>query len=179
MITWIDLETSGLDAHLDCVLEFGLMITDDSLAVKYMNSWVVEPVVPFEWWVPLVQEMHSKSGLLADINDGPVRPFAEVEKEVVAAIDQYGAENSPLAGNTCYHDRHFLEHWMPGVLRMLHYRSIDVSSIKELCERWYPKVFDMRPHKDDKPHRAMPDLMHSLEELRYYRSMVFTEVGSV
>src|SRR4051812_38797401 len=126
MITWIDLETSGLDAHIDCILEFGLAITDDKLNIKYMNSWVVEPLIEFDLWIPLVQEMHTKSGLMDAIQNpthgGLVFPFAEVEQLVVTAIEDHGAEGSPLAGNTCYHDRHFMEHWMPGVLRSLHYR---------------------------------------------------------
>lgn len=168
MIVWIDLETSGLDVGQDEILEVACIITEDDLTEVNRYEWLVAPVhgVMDEY----ARAMHVKSGLLHDLNTLPVLRREDVEDALVEFID--GAAGSPLAGSSVGFDRAFIQRYMPRVNNVLHYRNIDVSTIKELVKRWHPSLAITVP-EEDKAHRAMADLEASIAELKYYQETVF------
>lgn len=184
MIAWADIETTGLDEHVEHLLEVALIITDDQLEERACTSVVVKPLGARldELNIPLVvREMHEKSGLLADVEKiGIERPEAEAHllrwlqtefKEVE------GLRNIPMAGNTIAFDRRWLRRQMPELERTFLHVMIDVSSIGMLAQRWAPHIHTERPRQPrGVAHRALDDIRHSIKTLRYYRECGFVGV---
>ena len=159
VLVWIDCEMTGLDLELDEIVEVAVVITDYDLK-------------PLDHMGEFVTQMHTESGLIAEIPNGVT--LAEAEYEVLEYILKFVPEagTAPLAGNTIGTDRAFLAKYMPRVDGHLHYRSVDVSSIKELARRWYPRAYFQAPAKNG-GHRALADILESIRELDYYRKAVF------
>jgi oligoribonuclease len=174
LLVWIDCEMTGLDLTIDELVEVAVVITDyDLVAVDPGFEIVISPSAEALGNMgDFVREMHVSSGLLDDLDDGV--PLADAEDAVLAYIARFvpAAGSAPLAGNTIGTDRAFLGKYMPKVDSHLHYRSVDVSSIKELAKRWYPRVFFNAPSKHG-GHRALADIRESIRELEYYRAAVF------
>ncbi|ALJ20274.1 oligoribonuclease [Microbacterium sp. No. 7] len=172
-LVWIDCEMTGLDLAVDELVEIAVVVTDFELRQLDAGFQIVirPSAAALENMGDFVTAMHEKSGLLAEIPHGV--PLAEAEAETLAYIRRFAPEGkAPLAGNTIGTDRMFLAKYMPQVDRWLHYRNVDVSSIKELSRRWYPRVYFQAPSKDG-GHRALADIMESIRELAYYRQAVF------
>ena len=176
-LVWIDLEMTGLDAERDVIVEIACIVTDSALAAVDggIDLVVRQPDHALATMDELVRTMHTKSGLLEAIPTAP-HDVSSAEAAVLAYVQQHVAEAgiAPLCGNSIGMDRRFLARYMPTLDTYLHYRSIDVSSLKELCRRWYPDVYKKRPGKAEQ-HRALGDILESIEELRYYRETIFTK----
>jgi oligoribonuclease len=173
-LVWIDCEMTGLSVQADALVELAVLVTDFDLEVKGEGLDVIikPPPAALEQMVPFVRDMHVSSGLLEELDNGIT--LAEAEEQALAYIREYCPEGSrpPLAGNTVGTDRLFLARDMPTLDAFLHYRVVDVSSIKELARRWYPRTYFNAPTKRGN-HRALADIQESIEELRYYREAVF------
>ncbi|MGN6273501.1 MAG: oligoribonuclease [Protaetiibacter sp.] len=173
-LVWIDCEMTGLDLEVDELVEVAVVITDYQLEpVDAGFSIVIKPdASAFENMGDFVREMHTASGLLDEIPNGV--SLAEAEYEVLEYILRFVPDNgtAPLAGNTIGTDRAFLAKYMPRVDAHLHYRNVDVSSIKELSRRWFPRVYFQAPAKNG-GHRALADILESIRELDYYRRVAF------
>ena len=173
-LVWIDCEMTGLDLEADGLLEVAALVTDGELNV--LGDGVDIVIKPTNDQLSnmgdFVTEMHTKSGLLELLDDGVA--VEEAERQVLEYVRQYvpTARKVPLAGNSIGTDRTFLAKFMPELEQWLHYRVVDVSSIKELAKRWYPRVHYKAPAKGGN-HRALADIQESIEELRYYREAVF------
>lgn len=173
-LVWIDCEMTGLDLAVDELVEIAVVITDfelrpldpgfqivikpDDAALANMNEFVTN--------------MHRTSGLIEEIPGGV--SLAEAEEQTLEYIKRFVPleRKAPLAGNTIGTDRMFLAKYMPQIDQYLHYRNVDVSSVKELSRRWYPRVFFQAPEKNG-GHRALADILESIRELQYYREAVF------
>jgi oligoribonuclease len=174
LLVWIDCEMTGLDVSIDELVEVAVVITDyDLTPVDPGFSVVIKPdQSAWDHMAEFVTNMHRESGLLEEIPHGVSLADAEF------AVNEYilrfvpTPKTAPLAGNTIGTDRTFLAKYMPRVDSHLHYRSIDVSSIKELSRRWFPRVYFNAPTKDG-GHRALADILESIRELQYYRQAVF------
>jgi oligoribonuclease len=181
MLVWMDLEMTGLDHTSDVIVEIATLITDDNLdiiaegpdLVVHQTDGVLERMDPF------VVEMHTRSDLLESIKSSEI------------SLDQAGAATLefiklhvpepmtvPLCGNSIGTDRRFLAAYLPEIENYLHYRSIDVSSVKELVKRWYPGVDASRPRSQGS-HRALDDIRESVREMAFYRDHVFVDPSSV
>jgi len=178
-LVWIDCEMTGLDLQVDELVEIAVVITDFELEPIDPGFQVV--IKPTDSALTnmneFVTKMHEASGLIEEIPEGV--SLAEAEAQTLAYIKRFVPleRKAPLAGNTIGTDRMFLAKYMPQIDQWLHYRNVDVSSIKELARRWYPRVFFQAPLKDG-GHRALADILESIRELRYYREAVFvTEPG--
>jgi oligoribonuclease len=173
-LVWIDCEMTGLDLSIDELVEVAVVVTDFELNVLDPGfDIVIKPSqAAFDNMNDFVVNMHTESALIEAIPLG-VR-LAEAETAVLAYIRQFVpvAGQAPLAGNTIGTDRAFLAKYMPKVDGHLHYRSVDVSSIKELSRRWFPRVYFNAPTKNG-GHRALADILESIRELVYYRKAVF------
>lgn len=173
-LVWIDCEMTGLDLEADGLLEVAALVTDGELNVLGDGvDIVIKPTSDqLSNMGDFVTEMHTKSGLLELLDDGVA--VEEAERQVLEYVRQYvpTARKVPLAGNSIGTDRAFLAKFMPELEQWLHYRVVDVSSIKELAKRWYPRVHYKAPAKGGN-HRALADIQESIEELRYYREAVF------
>ncbi len=173
-LVWIDCEMTGLDLRHDALIEVAALVTDFDLTVlgEGIDLVVKPPAEALEQMGDFVRDMHEKSGLLDRLGSGIT--LAEAEQRVLDYVRSYCAEGSrpPLAGNTVATDRAFLARDMPTVETFLHYRIVDVSSIKELARRWFPRAYYQAPAKRGN-HRALADIRESIEELRYYREAVF------
>ena len=165
---------TGLDLEADALIEVAALVTDFNLNVlgAGVDVLIKPPAEAIEQMNDFVRDMHTKSGLLDELADGVT--MEEAEAMVLAYIREHCAPDSrpPLAGNTVATDRSFLARDMPGLEGFLHYRIVDVSSIKELSRRWFPKAYFNAPAKGGN-HRALADIQESIEELRYYREAVF------
>ncbi len=174
-LVWIDCEMTGLDAERDVLLEVAALVTDSELNVlgSGVDVVIAAPAGALDGMVDVVREMHQKSGLLDAVRASTV-PVAEAEQQVLGYVREHVPEprKAPLCGNSIATDRWFLARDMAELDGWLHYRMVDVSSVKELCRRWYPKVYYNAPRKDG-GHRALADIVESIEELRYYRSTIF------
>ena len=176
VLLWMDLEMTGLDVERDVIVEIAALATsattleplDAGLAVV-----VAQPPEVLAGMSDFVRQMHERSGLLAEIGTVGV-PLEEAGRRVLEYIKGHVPQprTVPLCGNSIGMDRRFLARYLPDIEEHLHYRSIDVSSIKELCRRWYREPFVARPEKAD-DHRALPDIGASVAELRYYRETIF------
>ena len=173
-LVWIDCEMTGLDLGTDELVEVAVVITDYDLAVIDPGfAIVIKPsAAALEQMNDFVRAMHTTSGLLDELDAGVSLEAAEAA--VLAYIQKFVAlpQIAPLAGNTIGTDRAFLNKYMPLVDGHLHYRSVDVSSIKELSKRWYPRAYFNAPTKGG-GHRALADILESIRELDYYRKAVF------
>jgi oligoribonuclease len=173
-IVWIDCEMTGLDIVHDALVEVAVLVTDSELTVLGDGIDVVikPPATALEQMGDVVRTMHTSSGLLDELDAG--MPLAEAERVVLDHIRSFVPDprRAPLAGNSVSTDRGFLARDMPELENHLHYRIIDVSSIKELARRWYPRVYFASPEKHG-GHRALADIRESIEELKYYREALF------
>ncbi len=173
-LVWIDCEMTGLDYVADALIEVAALVTDFELNVlgEGIDLIVKPPAEALEQMTPFVRSMHEKSGLLDELEGGIT--LAEAEAQVLAYIKENCGSQSrpPLAGNSVATDRTFLARDMPELESFLHYRIVDVSSIKELSRRWFPRAYFQSPAKRGN-HRALADIQESIEELRYYREAVF------
>jgi oligoribonuclease len=177
LLVWVDCEMTGLDLANDALVEVAALVTDASLQI--LGDGVDVVIKPSDQAVAqmgdFVRAMHGSSGLLAALDGG--LPMAEAEERILDYVRQYVTEprKVPLAGNSIGTDRAFLARDMPEFEAYVHYRNVDVSSIKELVRRWYPRVYYQSPAKSGN-HRALADVQESIEELRYYREAVFVEL---
>jgi oligoribonuclease len=173
-LVWIDCEMTGLDLDADALIEVAALVTDFDLNVlgEGVDVVVKPPAGALEQMEEIVRRMHTDSQLLAELDSGMTLEEAEilVLDYVKTHVPEPG--KAPLAGNTVGTDRMFLSRDMRKLESYLHYRIVDVSSIKELARRWYPKVYFAAPKKTGN-HRALADIRESIEELRYYRATVF------
>ena len=173
-LVWIDCEMTGLSLEHDALVEVAVLVTDSELNVLGDGVAVVikPPDAALESMPEVVRNMHTASGLLDELPGGMT--LAEAEERVLAYITEHVPEpgKTPLAGNSVATDRGFLARDMKKVEEYLHYRIVDVSSIKELSRRWYPRAYFAAPAKTGN-HRALADIRDSIAELRYYRDAVF------
>lgn len=173
-LVWIDCEMTGLDLKADALVEVAVLVTDGDLNVLGDGMQVVikPPAEALTQMGDFVRDMHSKSGLLPLLEGG--MEMAAAEELVLGYIREHVPEprKAPLAGNTIGTDRAFLARDMPALEAHVHYRNVDVSSIKELAHRWFPRAYYNTPAKNGN-HRALADIQESIEELRYYREAVF------
>ena len=173
-LVWIDCEMTGLDLEHDALIEVAALVTDSDLNILGDGVDVVikPPAEALTQMKDLVRDMHTHSGLLSELEGG--LDMEEAQRLVLDYIREYAPEpnKAPLAGNTVGTDRGFLARDMPELEGHLHYRVVDVSSIKELVRRWYPRVYFQAPAKTGN-HRALGDIKDSIEELKYYRATVF------
>ena len=175
-LVWIDCEMTGLDLSVDELVEIAVVVTDFELnPVDPGFQIVIKPGdAALANMNDFVTNMHRTSGLIDEIPAGV--SLAEAEEQTLAYIKRFVPQErkAPLAGNTIGTDRMFLAKYMQDVDQYLHYRNVDVSSVKELARRWYPRVFFQAPEKNG-GHRALADILESIRELRYYRSAVFID----
>ena len=173
-LVWIDCEMTGLDPKFDEIVEIACIVTDAEL--NELDEGITLVVKPgdesFAGMDDFVVNMHTVSGLIEEIPSGIA--LADAEQQVLAYVKAHvpEARKAPLAGSSVYVDRGFLANYMPELDAHLHYRLVDVSSIKELTRRWYPRVYFASPEKTGN-HRALGDIRDSISELRYYRDAVF------
>ncbi|TFC15175.1 oligoribonuclease [Cryobacterium algoritolerans] len=173
-LVWIDCEMTGLDLGSDELVEIAVVITDYDLNIIDPGLDIV--IKPNDSALAnmgdFVRDMHTSSGLITEIPNGV--SAAEAEFEVLEYVLKFipAEQKAPLAGNSIGTDRAFLSKYMPRLDNQLHYRNVDVSSIKELARRWYPRVYFNAPAKDG-GHRALADILESIRELAYYRQTVF------
>ena len=176
-LVWIDLEMTGLSTENDEIVEIAAIVTEADLTeIDEGVSFVVKPGdKALENMDEFVTNMHTESGLITEIPEG--LSLSDAQAEVLTYIQGHVSEKGKgqLAGSSVYVDRGFLAKYMPEIDQYLHYRLIDVSSIKELARRWYPKVYFNTPEKTGN-HRALADIRESIAELRYYRDAVFVEL---
>jgi oligoribonuclease len=174
-LVWIDCEMTGLDLSRDALIEIAVLVTDGDLKVLGDGVDVVihADEDKLAGMPDIVREMHAKSGLTEAVRASTVT-LAEAEESALAYIREHVPDprTAPLAGNSIATDRGFLARDMPALDTHLHYRMVDVSSIKELCRRWYPRVFYAKPEKG-LAHRALADIEESIRELDYYRHTLF------
>ncbi|MFI6598174.1 oligoribonuclease [Nonomuraea sp. NPDC050536] len=174
LLVWIDCEMTGLDLSRDALVEVACIVTDSELNQldEGVDVVIKPPPESLEQMSQVVREMHTASGLLPELAGGVT--LAEAESLVLDYIRRHIPEpkKAPLCGNSIGTDRTFIARDMPAVDGYLHYRMIDVSSIKELVRRWYPRVYFAAPEKQG-GHRALADITESIRELRYYRAAVF------
>ena len=173
-LVWIDCEMTGLDTERDVLVEIAVIVTEADLTPLDEGIDIVIHATPEQLAAmdPFVVNMHTESGLLPLIPEG--LDVREAEERVLAYVRQHVPEprKAPLAGSSVYVDRMYLARHMPALDAHLHYRLVDVSTVKELTRRWYPRVYFNAPKKVG-GHRALGDIQDSIRELRYYRSMVF------
>ena len=173
-LVWIDCEMTGLDPTTHVLVEIAVVITDAELNVLDEGIDIVIGATPEQLVAmdPIVHEMHVASGLLDEIRRSSTT-VEHAEEQVLEYVQRFVPERrkAPLCGNTIATDRSFITRYMPGLDDHLHYRMIDVSSIKELARRWYPRAYYNAPAKNG-GHRALADIRESIDELRYYRATV-------
>lgn len=173
-IIWVDCEMTGLDLANDALIEVAVLVTDFNLTQlgDGVDVLIKPEQAALDQMNDFVRDMHTTSGLLDELENGLT--MAEAQDKVMAYISQYAPEAGkwPLGGNSVATDRAFLDRDMPQLSAHLHYRLIDVSSVKELARRWYPRAYFAAPRKDG-GHRALADITESIAELRYYREAVF------
>jgi oligoribonuclease len=173
-LVWIDCEMTGLDLERDALIEIACLVTNGTLKVlgEGLDLVIKPPAEALDQMEDVVREMHTASGLLAELASGIT--LAEAQDQVLAYVREYISEprRVPLAGNSIATDRVFIARDMPELDAFLHYRMVDVSSIKELARRWYPRTYFASPPKRG-GHRALADITESIQELRYYRETIF------
>jgi oligoribonuclease len=173
-LVWIDCEMTGLNLERDALIEIACLVTDGSLDVldEGIDLVIKPPPEALDQMEDVVREMHTASGLLNELASGVT--LAEAQDQVLGYVRKHISEprRVPLAGNSIATDRMFIARDMPELDAFLHYRMVDVSSIKELARRWYPRAYFASPPKRG-GHRALADITESIQELRYYRDTVF------
>src|SRR6478672_7737220 len=170
-LVWLDLEMTGLDIRRHVIVEIAALVTDSNLEPLDAGIDVIvhQPPEALAEMDDYVRAMHTKSSLIPAIEASTIT-LADAGAQVVEYIRAHVPEpgTAPMCGNSIGVDRRFLDAQLPELDRYLHYRSIDVSSFKELCRRWYPEVYQKRPHKAE-THRALADVLESIAEMGYYR----------
>lgn len=173
-LVWIDCEMTGLDLERDALIEIACLVTNGDLTVldEGIDLVIKPPAEALDHMLDVVREMHTASGLLDELASGVT--LAEAQDQVLGYVRGHVPEprKVPLCGNSIATDRSFIARDMPMLDAYLHYRMVDVSSIKELARRWYPRVYFASPPKHG-GHRALADVRESIQELRYYREAVF------
>ena len=173
-LVWIDCEMTGLDLAHDALIEIACIVTDGQLnaADEGIDVVIKPPPEALDHMPEVVREMHTASGLLEELPAGIT--LAEAQDQVLAYVRSHvhEAKRAPLCGNSIATDRTFIARDMPELDAFLHYRMVDVSSIKELARRWYPRAYFASPEKHG-GHRALADIRESIRELQYYREAVF------
>jgi oligoribonuclease len=181
MLVWMDLEMTGLDHTSDVIVEIATLITDDELNIVAEGPDLVvhQPDDVLARMDPFVVDMHTRSGLL-DLIRASTITLEQAGAETLAFIREHCPveRTVPLCGNSIGTDRRFLAAYLPEIEEYLHYRSVDVSSLKELVRRWYPDVLTQRGWKQGS-HRALDDVRESVAELQLYRSLVFAGADDV
>ncbi|HET6817226.1 MAG TPA: oligoribonuclease [Mycobacteriales bacterium] len=174
-LVWIDCEMTGLDPQVDVLVEVAVVITDSELTLldDGLDILIATDPAKLEGMEDVVREMHTASGLLEALATASTT-VEEAEQQVLDYVQRWVPERrkAPLCGNSIATDRTFITRYMPKLDDHLHYRMIDVSSIKELARRWYPRAYFNAPAKNG-GHRALADIIDSITELRYYRAAVF------
>jgi oligoribonuclease len=171
-LVWLDLEMTGLDPDRDVILEIATVVTDEALELVAEGPNIAihqseEVLKGMDAWN---KEQHERSGLVARVRSSPYSCKEAEEKTLAFLSGHCSKEESPLCGNSILKDRQFVMRHMPRLEEFLHYRNIDVSTIKELVRRWYP---DIPTYTKEKAHLALKDIRESINELRYYRQKVF------
>jgi oligoribonuclease len=173
-LVWIDCEMTGLDLARDALIEIACIVTDGQLnaADDGVDLVIKPPAEALDKMPEVVREMHTASGLLDELPSGIT--LAEAQEQVLAYVRSHVREprKVPLCGNSIATDRTFIARDMPELDAFLHYRMVDVSSIKELARRWYPRAYFASPDKHG-GHRALADILESIRELQYYREAIF------
>ena len=181
MLVWMDLEMTGLDHTSDVIVEIATLVTDDELNIVAEGPDLVihQPDDVLAKMDPFVVDMHTKSGLLDQIKASTIT-LEEAGEQTLAFIREHApiARTVPLCGNSIGTDRRFLAAYLPKIEEYLHYRSVDVSSLKELIRRWHPDVLTQRGWKQG-AHRALDDIRESVAELQLYRTLVFCDADEV
>lgn len=175
-LIWIDLEMTGLDPMSDRIIEIATIVTN-----KHLEELAVGPVIAVHQSASLMAGMdewntnqHSQSGLIERVRKSEFNE-EQAEKATIDFLQQYIPNNtSPMCGNSICQDRRFLARLMPGLEEFFHYRNLDVSSLKELANRWYPKI--ARGYSKESKHLALDDIRDSIDELKYYRQNLFPQV---
>uniref|UniRef100_A0A8V5H685 Oligoribonuclease, mitochondrial n=5 Tax=Psittaciformes TaxID=9223 RepID=A0A8V5H685_MELUD len=173
-MVWVDLEMTGLDVEKDQILEMACLITDCDLNVlaEGPNLIINQPDELLESMSDWCKEHHGKSGLTKAVKESKIS-LQQAEYEFLSFVRQQTPPGvCPLAGNSVHADKKFLDKYMPQFMRHLHYRIIDVSTVKELCRRWYPEEYEFAPKKAAS-HRALDDIRESIKELQFYRDSIF------
>jgi len=174
-LVWIDCEMTGLDPDVEVLVEIAVVVTDSELTLldDGLDLLIATDPAKLAGMEEVVREMHSSSGLLEALATATLT-VEEAERQVLDYVQRWVPERrkAPLCGNSIATDRSFIARYMPKLDDHLHYRMVDVSSIKELSRRWYPKVYFNAPAKTG-GHRALADIIDSINELRYYRAAVF------
>jgi oligoribonuclease len=172
-LVWIDLEMSGLDPERNTILEIATIISDGDLRIVAEEPGLAihHPESVLEAMDEWNRDHHTASGLIARVRASTIS-LADAERDTLAFVQRYCTErSSPLCGNSIHHDRRFLARYMPRLDAYLHYRNIDVSTVKELVRRWYPD--GPQPPEKRHAHLALDDIRESIDELRFYRQQVF------
>jgi oligoribonuclease len=175
VLVWLDLEMTGLDPERHTIVEIATLVTDDDLAIveEGPDLVIAQPAGALDTMDQVVREMHTRSGLLTAIAESSTT-LEEAGAATLEFIKRHVPlpRTVPLCGNSIATDRRFLSRHLPAVEDHLHYRSIDVSSVKELARRWYPAALAEAPSKTG-GHRALDDIRESVAELRYWRTTIF------
>jgi oligoribonuclease len=175
VLVWMDLEMTGLEPGRNVIVEIATIVTDDELNIIAEGPDLVvhQPEEALAVMEPIVVEMHTKSGLLDQIRASTIT-LGSAGAQTLAFIKEHAPEAGkvPLCGNSIGMDRRFLTAFLPEIENYLHYRSVDVSSVKELVRRWYPGLLNTRVHKAGS-HRALDDIRESVNELKFYREHIF------
>lgn len=176
-MVWVDVETNGLDPEYNYLLEVCVAVTTVNFEILGSLSCIIKHLVTVpqiqEMSPPAVLQMHKESGLWDQIPERGVSHF-EAQESLLTFLSKYvGPGEAPMCGSTIGFDRAFLKRWMPELEKYFHYRSIDVSTVKELARRWNKPAFEKRPDEKLKAHRAFSDIKASIEELHYYRRTFF------
>jgi oligoribonuclease len=177
-LVWLDLEMTGLDVGRHVIVEVAVLVTDAALLAldDGLDVVVHQPPAALDEMDDFVRAMHTRSGLIPAIEASPVS-LVEAGAQALAYVRGHVPTpgTAPLCGNSIGVDRRFLDRQLPDLDQYLHYRSIDVSSFKELCRRWYPAVYKQRPAKRE-THRALDDVLESIAEMAYYRDTMLRPV---
>ncbi|WP_091454431.1 oligoribonuclease [Actinokineospora iranica] len=174
-LVWIDCEMTGLDLGKDALIEIAALVTDSELNVlgDGVDLVIHADDATLDGMPDVVRDMHARSGLTDEVRASTLT-LADAEQKVLEYVRAWVPEvrTAPLCGNSIATDRGFIARDMPALDAHLHYRMVDVSSIKELCRRWYPRIYYAQPDKG-LAHRALADILESIRELRYYRGTAF------
>lgn len=176
-LVWVDLEMTGLEPETDVIVEIAIIVTDGKLEqiIEGPNLVIHAPDEILDNMPQIVVDMHKASGLTERVKASTLT-VEEAETEVIAWLNQYVPDPNvaPLAGNSVHADRAFMKKYMPNLEKHVHYRNVDVSTIKELVKRWAPEIAEQEPDKVGN-HRALGDIRDSIDQLKFYRQRVFNE----